>query len=69
MHIVDALRDYEQRKAINEFLQFKKNEAGRNHDYFNIMVADLEAEYMHVPVTLCFAWMKKILYTFLSTII
>ena len=47
-------------------MKFKKTDAGRNHDYLNIMVADLEAEFLHVPISLCFYWMKRILYSFMS---
>ena len=40
--------------------------AGKNHDYYNMYIADLEAEYIHCPMNICFNWFKKIFYSFLA---
>ena len=52
--------------VISEMNKFITNQAGRDHTYQNLTVADLEAEYVNVPINLIFYWIKKVFYSFIS---
>ena len=51
---------------ISEMNKFYSNKAGRDHTYQNLTIADLEAEYINVPINLIFYWIKKVFYSFMS---
>ena len=52
--------------VISEMNKFITNQAGRDHTYQNLTIADLEAEYVNVPINLVFYWIKKVFYSFIS---
>ena len=52
--------------VISEMNKFIINQAGRDHTYQNLTIADLEAEYVNVPINLVFYWIKKVFYSFIS---
>ena len=54
------------RNLIRDMNHFETTQAGKFQDYYTIRIADLEAEYVHVPINVCLYWYQKVFFSFIS---